>query len=163
MQSEPRSATCRPRDAASSAVKSTNGNSPRIDARARAGSPAPGSPKQAISTPTKSKLDQILYACALFYAGGLLITVNGHTLLRVRCGSTGTLNGDLFHLERYDLAHSRNEDRYLTLASDPENRVIVYCIAWTKRTVPDGFVTRIISDRMATRTERRSHEKHVAN
>lgn len=50
--------------------------------------------------------------------------------------------GDLFHLERYDLTHSRNEDRYLTLASDPENRVIVYCIAWTKRTVSDGLVTR---------------------
>lgn len=70
--------------------------------------------------------------------------------------------GDLFHLERYDLAHSRNEDRYLTLASDPENRVIVYCIAWTKRTVSDGLVTRIISARMATRTERRSYERHVA-
>jgi hypothetical protein len=29
-------------------VKSTNGNSPRIDAIARVGFPAPGSPRQAI-------------------------------------------------------------------------------------------------------------------
>ena len=70
---------------------------------------------------------------------------------------------ELFHLERYDLAHSKNEDRYLTLASDPENRFIVYCIAWTKRACAEGFRTRIISARMATRTERKSYETHVAN
>lgn len=69
---------------------------------------------------------------------------------------------DLFHLERYDHAHSTNEDRYLTLASDPENRFIVYCIAWTKRTIAHGFLTRIISARMATRTERKWYERYVA-
>lgn len=70
--------------------------------------------------------------------------------------------GDQFHLERYDLAHSKNEDRYLTLASDPEDRHIVYCIAWTKRNGCDRFVTRIISARIATRTERRWYERHIA-
>jgi len=71
-------------------------------------------------------------------------------------------HADLFHLERYDRAHSKNEDRYLTLASDPENRFVVYCIAWTKRTAADGMLTRIISARMASRTERKWYEKYIA-
>lgn len=71
-------------------------------------------------------------------------------------------HADLFHLERYDLAHSKNEDRYLTLASDPENRFVVYCIAWTKRTGADGLFTRIINARLATRTERKWYERYVA-
>jgi hypothetical protein len=41
--------------------------------------------------------------------------------------------GDRFHLERYDSQHSDEEDRMRTLASDPENRAVLYLISWTER------------------------------
>jgi hypothetical protein len=71
-------------------------------------------------------------------------------------------HADLCHWERYDRSHSRNEDRFMTLASDPQNRFVVYCIAWTTRTDGRGTITRIISARLATRAERRQYEKHIA-
>ncbi|WP_397405267.1 BrnT family toxin [Phenylobacterium sp.] len=71
-------------------------------------------------------------------------------------------HADACHFERYDKAHSSNEDRYVTLASDPQNRFVVYCIAWTKRTGGSGASTRIISARMATRTERKWYERYIA-
>jgi uncharacterized protein len=69
--------------------------------------------------------------------------------------------GDRFHLERYDDAHSDDEDRFITLASDPQQRSIVYCIVWTDREDEEGAVTRIISARMARRAERRFYEQQV--
>ena len=68
---------------------------------------------------------------------------------------------DRFHLERFDEAHSREEDRFITLASDPEERSIVYCIVWTDRQDERGPLTQIVSARMANRTERRSYEEQV--
>ena len=70
-------------------------------------------------------------------------------------------SADRFHLERHDEAHSGNEDRAITLASDPEDRSIIYCIVWTDREDDQGPVTRIISARMANRAERRSYEQQV--
>lgn len=66
-----------------------------------------------------------------------------------------------FHLDRYDDAHSVDEDRMITLASDPEDRQIVYYIVWTVRADESGPVTRLISARFATRAERRQYEREV--
>jgi len=68
---------------------------------------------------------------------------------------------DRFHVERYDEAHSGDEDRFITLASDPQDRSIVYAIVWTDRGDEPEPVTRIISARLANRAERRSYEEHV--
>jgi uncharacterized DUF497 family protein len=68
---------------------------------------------------------------------------------------------DRFHLERLDEAHSGHEDRFITLASDPQDRCLVYAIVWTDREDEQGFVTRIVSARMATRAERRSYERQI--
>lgn len=69
--------------------------------------------------------------------------------------------GDRFHVERHDEMHSVVEDWFITLASDPEDRSIVYCIVWTEREENEGLITRIISTRLASRAERRSYEQEV--
>src|SRR5438270_13808573 len=63
----------------------------------------------------------------------------------------------IFHVERFDEAHSEDEDRYVTAGSDPYARDLVLMIVWTDR---DG-VTRIISARAATRTERAAYEAEI--
>jgi uncharacterized DUF497 family protein len=68
---------------------------------------------------------------------------------------------DRYHLERHDVVHSGDEDRFFTLASDPQVRSIVYVIVWTEREDENGPVTRIISTRLATRAERRFYEQQV--
>ena len=70
-------------------------------------------------------------------------------------------SADRFHLERHDQAHSTNEDRFITLAPDPQDRSILYSIVWTDRGDARGPVTRIISARMTSRAERRSYERQV--
>lgn len=66
-----------------------------------------------------------------------------------------------FHVEWYDDAHSIGEDRMITLASDPEDRRIVYYIVWTARVDELGPLTRIISARNLSRAERRQYEREV--
>ncbi len=70
-------------------------------------------------------------------------------------------SADRFHVQRHDEAHSGDEDRFITLASDPQDRSIVYSIVWTDREDEPEPMTRIISARMATRAERRSYEEQV--
>lgn len=41
--------------------------------------------------------------------------------------------GDVFHVEEYDPAHSSTEDRYVTVASHPDDLRIILVIAWTDR------------------------------
>lgn len=69
--------------------------------------------------------------------------------------------GDQFHLERFDEAHSGHEDRFITIASDPRDRAIVYVVVWTDREDDAGPVTRIISARLATSAERRLYAQEV--
>lgn len=70
-------------------------------------------------------------------------------------------DGDRFHIERYDEANSSDEDRFITLASDPQDRNIIYIVVWTGREDEQGPVTRVISARMANRAERRLYEQQV--
>jgi uncharacterized DUF497 family protein len=63
----------------------------------------------------------------------------------------------LFHVERFDEAHSQGEDRYITIASDPYARDVVLVIVWTDR----DAVTRIISARAATGAERNDYESEI--
>ena len=70
--------------------------------------------------------------------------------------------GDRFHVEEYDDAHSTDEDRWVTTASHPSDRRIVLRIVWTPRTNRGTGVTRIIGARPATRQERKDHEEEIA-
>src|SRR5580704_19095966 len=62
--------------------------------------------------------------------------------------------GDVYHIEDYDDAHSIDEDRYLTTGSHPSDRSIILRIAWTDRSIGERRVTRIISARRADTSER---------
>lgn len=64
---------------------------------------------------------------------------------------------DVFHIEEFDAEHSSDEDRYITIGSDPYARDIVLIIVWTDR----SGVTRIISARLATRSERKAYETEI--
>ena len=68
-------------------------------------------------------------------------------------------DGDRFHLESYDEAHSEEEDRTITIGSHPQDRGTVLYIAWTDRSERGRQVTRIISARKATARERRDYEQ----
>jgi hypothetical protein len=70
-------------------------------------------------------------------------------------------SADRFHVERHDEVHGGDEDRFITLASDPQDRMIVYTIVWTDRGDERRPVTRIISARVATRAERRTYEEQI--
>lgn len=63
--------------------------------------------------------------------------------------------GDRFHTEEFDEAHSADEDRWVTTASYPVRRSVVLAIVWTTRRYEVGPVTRILSARRVTRSERR--------
>jgi hypothetical protein len=66
------------------------------------------------------------------------------------------------HVEEFDAAHSRAEERWITTGSHPADRSIVPRIAWTERADAAGLVTRIITARPATARERRLHEDDIA-
>lgn len=53
----------------------------------------------------------------------------------------GDDQGDVFHLEEYDDAHSMTEDRYITIGSHPADRSILLVIVWTDRSTPFTRVT----------------------
>lgn len=66
---------------------------------------------------------------------------------------------DSFALTRFDMAHSVNEERWLTLGHDQSGRVLVVChtiVAADANTMR----VRIISARPATREERKSFIEH---
>lgn len=69
--------------------------------------------------------------------------------------------GDLFHVEEYDDANSVDEDRYVTTGSDPFERSRVLVIAWTERSDEQGRLTRIISARAATPSERKDYARQI--
>lgn len=69
--------------------------------------------------------------------------------------------GDTFHVEEYDVQHSDGEERYVTTASHPEDRSLVFIIAWTDRSTLRAQVTRIIGARPATLAERKRYVKEI--
>jgi len=69
--------------------------------------------------------------------------------------------GDIFHIEEFDDVYSADEERYITTASHPDDRSIVLVIAWTDRSTKRAKVTRIISARPATPTERKQYGKEI--
>jgi uncharacterized DUF497 family protein len=69
--------------------------------------------------------------------------------------------GERFHVEEYDQAHSSGEDRYVTTAAHPDDRGIVLVIAWTDRSTEHAKVTRIISARAANPAERKRYAKEI--
>jgi uncharacterized DUF497 family protein len=78
--------------------------------------------------------------------------------------------GDVFHLEIFDDEHSDNdEDRWITIGSEPQGRDICLLVVWTRRPeerpqAGEGRIpTRIISARVVTRRERRDYEQHLRN
>ncbi len=73
----------------------------------------------------------------------------------------GDEQADRFHYEEYDDAHSMEEDRHTTFASDPFDRNIILRITWTDRSTKDKQVTHIISARIATSKERKLYEKAI--
>jgi uncharacterized DUF497 family protein len=71
-------------------------------------------------------------------------------------------DGDRFHVEEFDGQHSGGEDRYVTIASHPEDRGIVLIISWTDRSTDQANVTRIISARTAKPAERKKYAKEIS-
>jgi uncharacterized DUF497 family protein len=63
-----------------------------------------------------------------------------------------TVFGDPFSLTAYDPDHSQDEDRYITMGSSVDNRLLL--VSHTDR--EDRI--RIISARLATRRERKAYE-----
>ena len=68
---------------------------------------------------------------------------------------------NVFHVEEYDGVHSDGEDRYITTASYPQDRRLVLIVSWTDRSTEDSKITRIISARLATPTERKKYAKEI--
>lgn len=67
--------------------------------------------------------------------------------------------GDVFYLENFDDQNSNeDEERWITLGSEPQGRDIVLFVVWT--TFPGA--TRITSARLATKRERREYEGELA-
>jgi uncharacterized DUF497 family protein len=69
---------------------------------------------------------------------------------------------DKFHNEEFDPQHSSGEDRYVTMASHPDDRKIVLLISWTDRSTEHAKITRIISARVATPAERKRYAKEIS-
>jgi uncharacterized DUF497 family protein len=63
-----------------------------------------------------------------------------------------TVFGDPLSLTVYDPDHSQDEDRYITMGSSVDNRLLL--VSHTDR----GDRIRIISARLATRRERKAYE-----
>ena len=70
-------------------------------------------------------------------------------------------NADIYLIEEYDDEHSDEEDRYRTIGSHPQDRGIILCVSWTEREDEEGSITRIISARTATASERRRYIREV--
>ena len=70
----------------------------------------------------------------------------------VSFGEAATVFGDPLSLTVYDPDHSQEEDRYLTMGSSFDNRLLL--VSHTDR--EDRI--RIISARLATRRERKAYE-----
>jgi uncharacterized DUF497 family protein len=73
----------------------------------------------------------------------------------------GDDQADVYHVEAYDDEHSTDEDRQVTLGSHPEDRRIVLRVSWTDRSAGKERITRIISARLATPTERKRYAKEI--
>ncbi len=70
--------------------------------------------------------------------------------------------GDRFHVEQFDEEHSGDEDRYITLGSDPSNRRVVLRISWTDRSTHETQITHIISARPANPHERELYAEEIS-
>lgn len=68
---------------------------------------------------------------------------------------------DVWQWESLDTKKEYNEDRWVTITTDPFDRNRVYVIVWTLRQRSDIQLTRIISARPATAKERRSYEEEI--
>jgi uncharacterized DUF497 family protein len=73
----------------------------------------------------------------------------------------GDDQGDAYHVEEFDDAHSIDEDRYITFGSHPDDRRIVLQISWTDRSTDFEQITHIISARLATPLERKRYGKAI--
>ena len=69
--------------------------------------------------------------------------------------------GDFYHHEQLDEAHSAAEDRYCTIASHPGDRSLVFTMVWTEREDGADLVTRLISARFATFKERKQYAEYI--
>ncbi len=71
--------------------------------------------------------------------------------------------GGFYHIEEFDDLHNDDEDRYITTAAHPDDRLIVLRITWTDRSTRSQPITRIISARLATRLERKNYAQEIKN
>lgn len=74
----------------------------------------------------------------------------------------GDDQADVYHLDAPDDQHSMGEDRYITTGSLPTNRGIILRICWTDRSTDEVQVTRIVSARHATPSERRRYAQEIS-
>jgi uncharacterized DUF497 family protein len=74
----------------------------------------------------------------------------------------GDDQADVYHIERYDDAHSLDEDRSVTIGSHPADRSVVLYISWTDRSTKDERITHIISVRVATKRERKQYASEIS-
>ncbi len=72
------------------------------------------------------------------------------------------VEGSVYHIEEFDAVHSQDEDRYVTTAAHPNDRLIVLRISWTDRSSRNEGITRIISARLATKLERKSYAEEIS-
>jgi uncharacterized protein len=70
-------------------------------------------------------------------------------------------DAEMYLIEEYDDEHSDEEDRYRTIGSHPQDRGIILCISWTQRETEEEAVTRIISARAATPSERKRYSREI--
>ena len=70
-------------------------------------------------------------------------------------------NADVYHHEHHDAHHSYVEDRYITVASHPQDRRLVFTMIWTERQHGAELVTRIISARFATAKETKQYVDYL--
>lgn len=69
--------------------------------------------------------------------------------------------GDILHLEDFDHRHS-DEERWITTGSHPAERSLILRVVWTERVQRRSRrVTRIVSARLATSSERKRYAQEV--
>ena len=73
----------------------------------------------------------------------------------------GQDDGDLHLIEFYDDEHSVDEDRFTTFGSLPQDRSIVLRITWAERSDDLGFLTRILSARVANQRQRSEYAREI--
>ena len=71
--------------------------------------------------------------------------------------------GDVYHCETSDDAHSFEEDRTITTGSHPADRSVILIVVWTERASKGKRITRIISARAATAREREQYVEKIRN